>query len=1017
MLRSRLSVLALEDRLTPASLPEGFAFSLVTTGLIAPTSFVEAPDGRILVTEQHGAVRVVDADGDLLPEPAIQLAVNSIVERGLLGIALDPEFVENGHVFVFYTVPESPTAPIHSRVSRFTMTGNTLDPATEFVLVDLGPAGIGAHNGGALRFGNDGKLYVAVGDNVVPANAQLANNYFGKILRFNPDGTIPDDNPATIDGLSTAPTGVYRAIYAVGLRNPYTFDVDPVTGSIYINDVGQNAFEEINVLAAGKNYGWPATEGTFDPATYPSFREPIVSYAHGPGNDKGFAITGGTFNTGAVQDFPEEYAGDYFYADFVNGWIRNYDVATGTHSLFASGLDGLNTLGLQMAADGSLLVLAFGTGQPSDGSVYRIQYTNNPTIVKHPADLARLAGQSATFTVQASSSTPLTYRWQRDGEDIPNATGASYTLANLTPSDTGAVFRVVVTNATDSVTSDPATLTVTDNLPPLPVILTPEAGTIFEYGQTFSFSGVAVDYEDGQLPASKLSWRVDYITGTAAPRPFFPETPGVAGGTVTLPTTSPYTRVDVRYRFVLTATDSNGNRASISRDILPRVGSATLTSDIPMSLVFLDGSAHEAPYEFEGVVGQERTIIAEATALAGGESYQFLRWSDGNPLRTRTESVAVDGTTFRAIYLPTSPPPTSPPPTSPPPTSPPPTSPPPTSPPPTSPPVPNATFVVGNGGGANPVAKTFDGSTGDEVASFDLAALALPGGAGFTEARVARGDVTDDGIDDIIVGTGPGAEPYVVIYDGATQETIATILAFESSFTGGVFVAAGDLNGDGIADVIVTPDRGGGPRVKVYRNGDPELVLADFFGIDDLNFRGGARASLGDINGDGRVDLVVAAGFEGGPRVAAYDGRTVAGSEPDHLFNDFFAFEETLRNGVYLAVGDIDGDGMADIVAGGGPGGGPRVTVYSGSALLLTNELFPLANFFAGDVTTRNGVRLGIADIDNDSTVELLVGTAPGVTGQVFVYRAPELLTETQPQPDRTITAFEDDFAGGVFVG
>lgn len=206
-------------------------------------------------------------------------------------------------------------------------------------------------------------------------------------------------------------------------------------------------------------------------------------------------------------------------------------------------------------------------------------------------------------------------------------------------------------------------------------------------------------------------------------------------------------------------------------------------------------------------------------------------------------------------------------------------------------------------------------------------------------------------------------------------------------------------------------------RVRVYRNGNSNDVLADFFGIDDVNFRGGARASVGDINGDGRADLVVAAGFEGGPRVAAYNGRTVASQAPVRLFNDFFAFEETLRNGVYVTVGDIDGDGKAEIIAGGGPGGGPRITIYSGATLLATNELRPIANFFAGDESSRNGVRLAVTDIDGDSVMDLLVGTAPGVAGQVLVYRSMDLVSLSQPQPDRTITTFEDDFTGGVFVG
>src|SRR5207253_6284505 len=166
----------------------------------------------------------------------------------------------------------------------------------------------------------------------------------------------------------------------------------------------------------------------------------------------------------------------------------------------------------------------------------------------------------------------------------------------------------------------------------------------------------------------------------------------------------------------------------------------------------------------------------------------------------------------------------------------------------------------------------------------------------------------------------------VFVIDGATQAPLFSNAPFELTFLGGVYVAAGDVTGDGVPDVIVTPDLGGGPRVRVFDGANRFAQVADFFGIDDPNFRSGARAAVGDVNGDGTGDLVVAAGFQGGPRVATFDGRSLSSGTPRTLFNDFFAFEQTLRNGVFIAAGDVDGDGLADLIAGGGPGGGPRVT-------------------------------------------------------------------------------------------
>src|SRR5206468_211224 len=143
------------------------------------------------------------------------------------------------------------------------------------------------------------------------------------------------------------------------------------------------------------------------------------------------------------------------------------------------------------------------------------------------------------------------------------------------------------------------------------------------------------------------------------------------------------------------------------------------------------------------------------------------------------------------------------------------------------------------------------------------------------------------------------------------------------------------------------------------------------------NFRGGARTAVGDLNGDGNPDLVVAAGFGGGPRVAIFDGATLRpGATPAKLVNDFFVFEETLRNGAYVAVGDVDGDGFADLIAGGGPGGGPRVVGLSGFALTQQNGTFTvIANFFAGDTNNRGGVPVATKDIDGDHRADVIAGS------------------------------------------
>jgi hypothetical protein len=214
-----------------------------------------------------------------------------------------------------------------------------------------------------------------------------------------------------------------------------------------------------------------------------------------------------------------------------------------------------------------------------------------------------------------------------------------------------------------------------------------------------------------------------------------------------------------------------------------------------------------------------------------------------------------------------------------------------------------------------------------------------------------------------------------------------------------------------VPDLVITPDEGGGPRVRVFDGADGFAVLADFFGIEDPDFRGGARAAVGDVNGDGTGDVVVAAGFQGGPRVAAFSGGSLAGGSPQRVFGDFFAFEQGLRNGVFIAAGDIDGDGFAEVIAGGGPGGGPRVTAFSGKAL-LSNQYDVKANFFGGDPENRDGIRVAVNDLDGDVRADLVVGTG----SQVAAYAGKNIGPADTPSAALDFTAFPG-FAGGVFVG
>jgi len=296
-------------------------------------------------------------NGALLPNPFLTLTVDSDGERGLLGVAFHPGFgVNNNFVYAYYTTPSGGT---HNRIIRFTANGDVMQAGSEQVLVDL-PALSGAtnHNGGAIHFGVDGKLYVGVGENANGANAQNLATPLGKLLRFNDDGSIPGDNP-----FCTTPGNLACAVWAYGLRNPFTFAVQPVTGRIHINDVGEVTWEEIDVATRGANYGWPNSEGP-DGVTG-GISGPLFTYNHsaaappgsGPGGFfVGNVIAGGTFYPNAGS-FPTQYRGNYFFADSGASFIGMLDLAN-DNAAYSFGRVSGNPVDMLVANDGALLVLA-----------------------------------------------------------------------------------------------------------------------------------------------------------------------------------------------------------------------------------------------------------------------------------------------------------------------------------------------------------------------------------------------------------------------------------------------------------------------------------------------------------------------------------------------------------------------------------------------------------------------------------------------------------------------------------
>lgn len=370
-----------------ASLPPGFEDQPVVN-VEAPTTIAFTPDDRMLVTSQQGRLQVYDQSGKPIANPALDITGRTCSdgERGLLGVTVDPDFGTNNYIYVYYTFRGS--GGCVNRTSRFTLPeSNDIDSAREFVLVDNIPSSGVRHNGGGLHFGADGYLYISVGDGGEGgAPAQDLGSLLGKILRVNKaDGTAPSSNPYASSGVACNTAGgagdgrQCQEIFASGLRNPFRFAFKPGTDEFFVNDVGENTWEEIDRGQAGANYGWPSREGPCSTGSTtncgPSdYADPIYAYPHSSGCS---SITGGAFVPNGV--WPAEYGGSYFFADFVCGKIFKLTPQSGggfTSTEFASDLGGSGPVAIAFGPHNGDQVLYYTT-YAEGGQVRLVAHTGN----------------------------------------------------------------------------------------------------------------------------------------------------------------------------------------------------------------------------------------------------------------------------------------------------------------------------------------------------------------------------------------------------------------------------------------------------------------------------------------------------------------------------------------------------------------------------------------------------------------------------------------------------------------
>ena len=451
----------------------GFVDETVVSGLSLPVAFTTLPDGRVLIAEKAGVVRIVSG-GRLLPDAFIDLRarVNDYWDRGLLGLAADPAFAQNGFVYLFYVHEDDPftySGPKTSRLVRVTAVGDEADPATEVMLIGGIPADSPSHNGGALRFGPDGALWITTGDassfNAVDTRAlrtQQLDSLAGKLLRVGTDGRGLAGNPFW-NGDADA---VRSKVYAYGFRNPFRLTFRPGTGRPYIADVGANDWEEVNAVVRGGNHGWPCVEGPLPQAGYQALAEcqalyaqgasavslPIVTYPHVPGTA---SVTGGAFYTGTA--FPDSYRGAYFFGDFSRGALHyvsidGADAVAGPIKGFGTGIDGV----VDVQTDPSGLLYLSVTA----GEMRRIRYVPDTG----PRQTLYLSDATSMVTSATNGSGPIELDRSHGGPlagdgGLLTLGGESYAkgLGVLAPSDIRVALGGVCTSFTATVGVDDAT--------------------------------------------------------------------------------------------------------------------------------------------------------------------------------------------------------------------------------------------------------------------------------------------------------------------------------------------------------------------------------------------------------------------------------------------------------------------------------------------------------------------------------------------------------------------------------
>jgi glucose/arabinose dehydrogenase/ribosomal protein L24E len=651
--------------------PAGFSISRVVAGLGLgaggnPTAFAYAPDGRIFIARKTGVLDVWD-NGVLHVYVDLRDEVNSYQSRGLIGLALDPAFAANHRVYLLFTQeldpanPDSP-APAGGQLISLTNKANqpdVADPASRVTLMTGFDSEAPLHSVAGLRFGNDGSLFVGLGDgngNGVGTGTSIKaldlDQLNGKILRIDP--STGDGVPSNPYYQPSAPGSVRSRVFARGFRNPFRFTVDPTNGSLYVGDVGWNTWEMFQVFPLSvsnpdvtRDAGWPCYEGGVGvslvqpdyasaPATAAACRAvytpaqggtgsgalpPLYAYRHSdPGGDYGSAIVGGPRYTG-TSNYPSSYVGKVFIGDYARSRVQTLDLATGHATDFGTPGSWANPVDMQIAPDGNVAFLAFGTSEIDE---IVANGSNNPPVAVARANHTTTTASTLAVAFSSAGSSdpdvdPITYSWNfGDGSAVSTSPNPSHTYA------TG-VFEAVLTVTDSHGASSTAKLQIDVGIvPPAVKFVAPATTVRFRIDDTIPVTVKATDAQDGTLAGASLSTFVEYWTGGHR----YPVTDfnGASGSFVAADNGF----ANAFYRITTTATDSAGLSTVVTRDVLPRTSPITVTSSPPGLVVAVDGVQRTTPYKFDAIVGSAREAAAPTTWKVGGRTYTFTSWRVGS---------------------------------------------------------------------------------------------------------------------------------------------------------------------------------------------------------------------------------------------------------------------------------------------------------------------------------------------------------------------------------------------------